>query len=164
MAIAWVRGGDRSRDGHRWRDLGRGQDDGLPAPGSRWRTSAAVGLLIADDAGHHVAFDELLLAARGLPQRGGGKAVDLAQARAGRLVQRREGVGGEDLAVSAGPAEPELHVLGGVVDDHGPDGEPALDARVEGAVLAQLESVLEVGEAHEDERQERSTVPFVVWG
>ena len=78
------------------------------------------------------------------------------------LVEHGEGVGREDLAVGAGAAEAELHILGGVVDDHGPDGEPALDSRIERAVLAQLESVLEVGEAHEDERQEGSAVPFVI--
>ncbi len=47
-------------------------------------------------------------------------------------------------------------------DHHRPDRQPPLDPRVERAVLAQLEPVLEVGEAHEDQRQQRAAIPFVI--
>jgi hypothetical protein len=86
----------------------------------RRRASAAVDLEVADGASHHVALDELLPAACGLPHRGGGEAVDLSQTGARSLMQDGEGVGREEPAVRAGAEESELHVLGGVVDEQWP--------------------------------------------
>ena len=54
-----------------------------------------------------VALDELALLARGIPEGSGGDAVDVAHGAGRRLVQKGDGVGGKDLAVAAGAAEPQ---------------------------------------------------------
>ena len=120
---------------------------------------AGVGL---DDAGDDVALDELALLPGGLAQGGGGEAVEIAHGAGGGLVQQGDGVGGEELAVAAGVAEAEAEVLGGVVGGEGLDLEAVMEARVERAVAAQGEAIAELGEADEDEREQRAAVPVVV--
>ena len=69
-----------------------------------WARRDLFGLLgiEVDDAGDDVALDELLLAARGLAEGGGGEAVDFAETSVGGLVKHGEGVAGEELAIAAG--------------------------------------------------------------
>src|SRR5262249_21625862 len=149
----WCAWRPSSRDGHSVRGGRRRRRDGPPAPGmvARWGVSAAVDLKIADHAGHDVAFHELLLAPGGLAQRRRRDPIDLAEAGAGGLMQHGERVGGEYLAVTARATQPQAHVLGGVVRRHGSDREAPLDTGVERAVPSQLEAILEVREADEDE-------------
>jgi hypothetical protein len=74
-------------------------------------------------------------------------------------VEERGGVGREQLAVAAGVAEAEAKILGGVVGGEGLDLEAVMEARVERAVAAQGEAIAKLGEADEDEREERAAVP-----
>jgi hypothetical protein len=69
-----------------------------------------VAILGVDDAGDDIAFDELALAACGLPEGGGSEAVEVAHGAESRLVEQRGGVGSEDLAIAAGPVKPESQV------------------------------------------------------
>ena len=157
MAIAENARHAPRQDGHRW---ARRAPTASSAVGAEDISRRWAG--VADDAVYHVAFDELLLPACRFAKRGGGEAVDLPQARAGRLVQSASASAAKISRSAADATEPHADVLGGVVEGHGPDREPAIDAGVEGAVLSQLEAILELGEAHEDQGQQRATVPFVV--
>jgi len=62
-----------------------------------------------------VALDELALAAGGFAECGGGDTVDVAKAAEGSLVDHRDSIGGEDLAVAADGLEAEGDVVGSVV-------------------------------------------------
>ena len=66
---------------------------------------------------------------------------ELPQARPGGLVQQRDRVGGEELAVTADALKSHADVLGRVVAGHRPDGEAPMDAREQGPVFAQFEAV-----------------------
>ena len=68
-----------------------------------------------DDATEDVTLDELLLSPRGLLERGGGEAVDVAQGTRGGLVQHRHCVGPEQLAVAASALQAYAQILGGVL-------------------------------------------------
>ena len=104
-----------------------------------FRTTVGV-----DDAGEDVAFDELLLAAGGLAERCGGEAVDVTKRAVGGLVHHGQAVGGEELPLAAGALEAVADVLAGVLGGERLDGEPVGDARVERAVVAQLQPRLEL--------------------
>lgn len=59
-------------------------------------------------------------------------------------------------------AEAEAEILGGVGGGEGLDLEAVMEARVEGAITAQGETIAKLGEDDEDEREERAAVPVVV--
>ena len=119
---------------------------------------AGVGL---DDARDDVALDKLTLLAGGLAEGGGGEAIEIAHG-AGGLVEEHRRVEREDLAVAAGAAHAQAEVLGGVVGSERRDLEAVVEARVQRAVATEAEAVAELGEADEDEREERAAVPGVV--
>src|SRR5580700_1028538 len=144
------------------RDGGAGGRRAAGAGKGREVRSDAVVLGGAEDVAQDLALDELVLASRRFAERGGGEPVELAQARAGRLVQRGERLGGEELAIAAGTAQPDPDVLGRVAQRGGSDHEPTVDARIERAVLAQAKAVLELGQADEDQRKQGAAVPRVV--
>jgi hypothetical protein len=62
------------------------------------------------------------------------------------------------------PARFEAHAnaLSAVLEAAILDVDAAMEARLEGAVAAELETVAQLGEADEDERQERAAVPLVI--
>ncbi len=62
------------------------------------------------------------------------------------------------------PARAHAHaeVLGGVVGREREDLEPVVDARVQRAVVPECEALAELGQADEDEREQRAAVPRVV--
>jgi hypothetical protein len=74
-------------------------------------------------------------------------------------VEQADGVGGKQLPIAAGLAEPKAEVLGGVVRDERLDLEAVVDPRVERAIAAQGETVTELGDPDEDEGEERATIP-----
>ena len=123
------------------------------------RMSAA---LAGGDLLDELAVDTLQLAPCCAPERGRGESVDAAQMPAGGLVQDREGVGAEELAVSIGAAESVVHVLDGVLGERILEGEPGVHTRPEGAIAPQLHAVAQLGQPDEDEAQERSAIPLVV--
>jgi hypothetical protein len=68
-----------------------------------WSPSCGSGdLLGVDHAGEDVALDELLFATGGLAEGGGGEAINVAHATSASLVDHREGIGCEEVAVAAG--------------------------------------------------------------
>lgn len=73
--------------------------------GGRAGSSVALPSVGLDDAGSDVALDELALLARGLAERVGGEAVEIAHGAEGRLVEEHDGLGGEYLAVAADAME-----------------------------------------------------------
>src|SRR5258706_2751681 len=75
---------------------------------------------------------------------------------------RDEGVGGEELLLAAGAGEAETEVLGGVGGRERLDTQAGVQARAQGALVAPGEPVLKLGEADEDEGEERLRVPLVV--
>ena len=77
-------------------------------------------------------------------------------------MEHRHGVGGEELAVAADAVEAYADVFGRVVGDERVHVETAMDARVERAIAAQCEAVMELREADQDEGEERAAVPLVV--
>src|SRR5580692_10999008 len=85
------------------------------------------------DAEDNVPVDELLLSSSGLAERGGGEAVDLPQGPLGKLVQRLEGIVGEEGPLRPGGGESIPDVLGGVVDGGRGDEEAVMDACKQGA-------------------------------
>src|SRR5512137_1668970 len=108
----------------------------------------------ADDVGDGVALDELALAASRRSEGGGGDAVDVAQAPEGGLVDHGDSIGGEEVAVAADRLEAEGDVVGGVLGDEGVNGESVVNAGVEAAVAPERHAVIELGEAHQDQREE----------
>ena len=54
----------------------------------------------------------------------------------------------------------QAEVLGGVVGRERADGEPVVEAREERAIAAEREPIAELGQADQDEREERSAVPL----
>jgi hypothetical protein len=77
-------------------------------------------------------------------------------------VEHGDGIGGEELSVTADAVETHAEVLGGVVGDEGVDVQAAVETGVEGAIAAQGEPVVKLGEADEHEGEESTAVPLVV--
>jgi len=77
-------------------------------------------------------------------------------------VEHGHRVGGEELAVAADAVQADADVLGGVVGDERVEMETSVKARVEGAIAAQAEAVVELGEADQDEGEECPAIPIVV--
>jgi hypothetical protein len=77
-------------------------------------------------------------------------------------VQERGGIASEDLAVAAGAAQAHAEILGGVVGRERIDLDAVVQARVERAVATEGEPVAQLGEADEDEREQRAAVPLVL--
>jgi hypothetical protein len=88
-------------------------DDGIEGGGCG-SGLAVVGL---DDTSDDIALDDLAFLLRGFPERGRGKAVEIAHGAGSGLVEEADGVGGEQFAIAAGLAEAQAQVLGGVVGD-----------------------------------------------
>lgn len=111
--------------------------------------SSVVGrhLLFTEDAGRELAIDDADLAFRAELEGVGSDAVDVAETAVGLLVDEGEGVGGEELAVGSGAFEAESQVLGGVAGRGFAEGEPAVDARPERAVLGQGEPLASLWQA-----------------
>ena len=84
------------------------------------------------------AVDLLELAPSCHSQCVGGDAVDVAEYATGTLVEHAERVGCEDLTIRARRAEPVRYVLDGVFRRRVVDGDAAVDAGPERAVLVQL--------------------------
>ncbi len=97
------------------------------------------------------AVDEAALFGGGEAEGVGGEAVEVAHGALGGLVQECECVGVEEVAVAASTTETEAEVLGGVAGKEGLDAEAGVEAREERAVLAEGESVGELGESDEDQ-------------
>jgi hypothetical protein len=126
------------------------------------RGVSALAIVGLDDAGDDVALDELALLLGGLAERRGGKAVDVPHGTEGGLVEQADRLGGKQLALAAGALQTEAKVLGGVLGDERLDLEAVMDARVQRAVAPQGKAVAELGQADEDEREQRAAVPLVV--
>lgn len=109
---------------------------------------------VADEGG----LDELQLAACGVAQGEGREAIELAVCAGARVVQEREGIAREELAVAAGEREPVADVVGGVVEGDGVETKAGVEAREQRLVRAERETVLELGQADEDERQQGARV------
>jgi hypothetical protein len=73
-------------------------------------------------------------------------------------VEHRGRVAGEDLALDAGALQAVAQVLGGILGGERIEVEPDVQPRVERAVAAHLA----LGEADEDEGEERLRVPLAV--
>ena len=115
-----------------------------------------------EDLGDDWAVDEAAFYCGGEAEGVGGEAVEVAHGALGGLVQESECVGVEEVAVAAGAMEAEAEVFCGVAGKEGLDAEAGVEAGVERAVLAEGESVGELGESDEDQGQEGLGVPFVV--
>ncbi len=110
MGIMMAAQREQAGDGHHaLRDLIRKADGHRVAAGHQRdggegvvRSAVAFARVFLDDADHGVAFDELALATNGLAEDRSGEAVEVAHGPGGGLVQERNGVGGEELAVAAG--------------------------------------------------------------
>jgi hypothetical protein len=120
---------------------------------------AVVGL---DDASDDIALDDLALLLGGFPERGSGKAVEIAHGTGSGLVEEADSVGGEQFAIATGLAEAQAQVLGGVVGDEGLDLEAVMDPRIERAIAPQGEAIAQFRKTDEDDREQRATVPLVV--
>ena len=77
-------------------------------------------------------------------------------------MEHGDGIGSEELSVTADAVKTHAEVLGGIVGDEGIDVQAAVETGVERAVAAQGEAIVELGETDEDERQQRPAVPLVV--
>jgi hypothetical protein len=115
-----------------------------------------------DDAGDGVALDELALLAGGVAKGGVGEAVGVAHGAKGGLVDHGDGVGSEELAVTADASEAHAHVLGGVGWREGVDAKATMETEKERAIASHAKPIEEVGQTDEDEREERATVPLVI--
>src|SRR6202789_2290639 len=172
LAVTIVPGRDghrltvRARAGHDGRR--RGQGGGPPRWPSRCWCSWCAGARSVEageglaDAEDELAVDELLLAAGCVAESGAGQAIDLAQGALGQLMERGEGVVGEEVVFASCMAEAEADVLGGVGDRRGREQEAVMDAREQRAVCPTREVLLQLGETDEDERQESLGVPLVI--
>ena len=78
------------------------------------------------------------------------------------LVEQALGIVGEEVALTSGELEAESEVVRGVVGGERGDDESARDAGVEGAMSSKGESVDEIGESDEEEREKRSAIPLVI--
>src|ERR1044071_2129823 len=134
------------------------------AAGREGRAGSSIALpgIGLDDARDDVALDELALLARGLAERGGGEAVEVAHGADGGLVEQHGGIGGEDLSGAASALEAHAQILGGVLGRQRADFEAMVDARVQRAIAAQREPLAKLGQSDEDQREQRATVPGVV--
>jgi hypothetical protein len=92
----------------------------------------------------------------------GRDAVEVAQVTAAGFVHEGDGVRGEDVAIGTGAAHTMRDVVGGVRGAGLTEGDAGVDARAERAILAQGEPVLELGQAHQHDREQRSGVPLVI--
>ncbi len=88
--------------------------------------------------------------------------VEVPHAAGGGLVGHGDGVGGEEVAITAGPLEAHADVLGGVLGAERVDVDAPVQARVERAVAAKLEAVAQLGQADQDQRKQGAAVPLVV--
>jgi hypothetical protein len=118
--------------------------------------------LEVDHATDDIALDELAFSPGGLAQGGRREAIEVPQRAGGGLMEHGDGVAGEELALAAGLAQADPHVLGGVVGREATDDEAPVDSREERSVAAESQPVIELGEADEAEGQERPRVPLVI--
>ena len=95
-------------------------------------------------------------------QREGGEAVEVAVSAAGVLMEESDGTGGEQVLGATGEAEAVADVIGGVGFVGGRDAQSGVQAREQRFVDGGGESVVEFGEADQDDGEERAAVPFVV--
>ena len=89
-------------------------------------------------------------------------AVEVTESAAARFVQDRDRVDGERALVRAGLGGAIGEVLGGVVEGGSSEVKARVDAALERAVLSKRESVAELWQADEDDREKRARVPAVV--
>jgi len=108
------------------------------------------------------AVDELALEAGGVAQAQQGEAVEFAMGALAGLVEKRDGVTREQLAVAAGQAQAVAQVLGGVVESDWGDVHARVQARQERLVEAGGQAGLKLGEADEDDGEQGPAVPVVV--
>src|SRR5688500_12453487 len=95
------------------------------------RCASRGGVVMLQDASEDVTVDDLaFLAGRGT-EAGGGDAVEVTKTSGGGLVEERDGVGMEDVAITAGTAEAHSQVVGGVVGPERIDREPTGQTGVE---------------------------------
>src|SRR5213075_2548141 len=73
-----------------------------------------------------------------------------------------DGVGGEDFLGGTGSGEPSADVLGGIVRRKGLDRESVGQSREQRAVSSHDETVVEVGQPDQNQRQQGAAVPGVV--
>ena len=122
--------------------------------GARRRVDGGrVGLRSACDVDDCVLVDDLLLAPRSVLHRGGGYAVGVSERAFGMLVDLGDSVDGEDVALRPGLTETVPEVFAGVGEAGLVEREAVVKSRVQGAITTQGESVPELGQADENERE-----------
>jgi hypothetical protein len=112
-----------------------------------------------------ITLDELLLAAGGEAEGGGGEAVEITERAEGGLVEHGDRVGGHDLAIAAGKMEAMPDVLGGVVGDKRVDAEPRVEPRVEERLCLRSSRAWSSGSptsTRDNSARQRPAIPFVV--
>jgi hypothetical protein len=78
------------------------------------------------------------------------------------VVHQAHGVDVEQLAIAASEAQAGAEVVGGVILGEGPEDEAPVDPRQHGSVPAEGESVEQLGQSDEEEREQRARVPLVI--
>ncbi len=109
-----------------------------------------------------LAVDGLEFSSSGAAESFTGDTVDVAQATVGGLVEHGDGVGGKGRGLSANALEPVGDVFAGICWNGVAELDPGMDARPEGAILAQLEAVVHFGQTDEEDAEQGQAIPFVV--
>ncbi len=77
-------------------------------------------------------------------------------------MQQRQRVRGKDLALAASTRQAHSDVVCGVFGSERLDAQAGVNARVQGAIAAQTQAVLQIRQADEDQRKERLCIPLIV--
>lgn len=118
--------GVRGDDGHRAqmtgrrRTIGRWASEMCPPLNCRWRVWVDLRGLGLDEVSDERAIDQTLFGLCGLLKAEGSHAIDVAGITLAGLVEQCQGVGGEDLTLTAGLGQAVADVGGGPLGSKGP--------------------------------------------